>query len=92
MNNTYLTDTWNISSHCPKCGKPYIYVGDPIGNIEDYVCTCYIDKKTIYHDTYGWICPRCKKVYAPWVKECDCIEQPQSSCTYYYTSYIYHLI
>lgn len=28
------------SNLCPRCGKPYIYVGDIIGNIEDYVCTC----------------------------------------------------
>jgi len=20
----------------------------------------------------GWICPRCQKVWAPWVKECTC--------------------
>ena len=20
----------------------------------------------------GWICPRCKKSLAPWVRECDC--------------------
>lgn len=21
---------------------------------------------------YGWICPRCDKVNAPWSKQCDC--------------------
>lgn len=21
---------------------------------------------------YGWICPKCGKVHAPWVPECDC--------------------
>ena len=20
----------------------------------------------------GWLCPKCNKVLAPWVKECDC--------------------
>ena len=20
----------------------------------------------------GWICPRCSKVWAPWVRECEC--------------------
>ena len=23
----------------------------------------------------GWICVRCRKSLAPWVKECDCIKQ-----------------
>ncbi len=22
----------------------------------------------------GWMCPRCKKVHAPWVEECICTE------------------
>lgn len=22
----------------------------------------------------GWICPRCKRVNAPWVERCDCID------------------
>ena len=22
----------------------------------------------------GWICPRCKRVNAPWVDHCDCID------------------
>jgi hypothetical protein len=21
---------------------------------------------------YGWICPRCGQIYAPWVESCDC--------------------
>ena len=21
---------------------------------------------------YGWICPKCGKVHAPWASECDC--------------------
>jgi len=27
----------------------------------------------------GWICPRCQKVLAPWVKECDCLPPCQDS-------------
>lgn len=23
----------------------------------------------------GWLCPKCKKINAPWVKECDCNDQ-----------------
>ena len=28
---------------------------------------------------YGWICPRCKKVNAPWVKQCDCENEQLSN-------------
>ena len=29
----------------------------------------------------GWICPRCGKVWAPWVAQCDCTSQPwQVTC------------
>lgn len=26
--------------------------------------------------TTGWICPRCRKVHAPFVQSCDCSDQP----------------
>ena len=61
---------------CEKCGKPAIYVGDPIGNIEDLICQCHKEEtfKTSYN--YGWICPKCGHVYAPWVHSCKhCNEQ-----------------
>lgn len=30
-----------------------------------------------YHDhTTGWICPRCKRVNAPWMPWCGCKAQP----------------
>ena len=27
----------------------------------------------------GWICPRCKRVNAPWVDHCDCNENTRNS-------------
>ena len=24
---------------------------------------------------YGWICPRCETVHAPWVSECNCSKE-----------------
>lgn len=27
----------------------------------------------------GWICPKCGKVLAPWVSECDCYRQQTNS-------------
>ena len=29
--------------------------------------------------SYGWVCPRCGKVLAPHVKECDCRPEPKSN-------------
>jgi len=67
------TSPW--SNVCLKCGKPFIYIGDPVGNLEDLICTChgtttYPNKETY---NYGWLCPRCNKVNAPWKGQCDCI-------------------
>lgn len=28
---------------------------------------------------YGWVCPRCNKVNAPWVKQCDCNKNTRNS-------------
>lgn len=32
----------------------------------------------------GWLCPRCGKILAPWVKECDC----SAGIVYPYQPYI----
>jgi hypothetical protein len=31
------------------------------------------------NDNYGWICPKCNTVHAPWVSQCNCMNQ-----TYWY--------
>lgn len=31
-----------------------------------------VDKNIIYSNSYGWICPRCGRVNAPWIDHCDC--------------------
>lgn len=66
-------------TYCVKCGKPKYYIGDvPDGaNLDDYVCTCYraIEKPeqpTITPSMgYGWVCPICGAVNAPWKGTCD---------------------
>ena len=40
MMTTGTTNIWTIQAKCPKCGKPYYYVGDPVGDISQLVCTC----------------------------------------------------
>lgn len=73
---------WTYNGRCPKCGKPYIYVGDvPPGGftkgLEPY-CTCNENKYNINRDSsnifisgnQGWVCPKCGKVFSPSIFEC----------------------
>ena len=66
--------TYNVSDRCEKCGKPFFYIGDPIGDIDNYICTC-ARKQTIAQDRVGypigWQCPICGQVMAPWVSVCS---------------------
>ena len=71
---------------CPRCHKPYIYVGDIIGDTENKVCQCYSGWNYRYNNVYyqtGWVCPICGKVNAPWKSECD---GPHFTITYTSTS------
>ena len=65
MNDKNLTmgQTGTSCYMCPKCGKPYCYIGDvpPRGwevGFEPY-CTCGTE-----------ICPTCGKRYMPKCKDC----------------------
>lgn len=58
---------------CPKCGKPYMYIGDPVDNLEDLICTCGRKKNNDneqYFYQIGWICPKCGRVFSPSTTEC----------------------
>ena len=55
---------------CPKCGKPYYYIGDPSDNWADNICKCAWDNKMAINLAYGWMCPICGNVMAPWVAQC----------------------
>jgi hypothetical protein len=35
------SEGYNFENTCPKCGKPRVYVGDPIENLDRYICTCF---------------------------------------------------
>jgi len=74
-------------NRCSKCGKPYIYVGDIpesgwVPGMEPY-CTCAEkeQKSKISNPLYGWVCPTCGKVYAPWVDRCDQCPRTTTSST-----------
>ena len=70
-------------TNCPYCSK------DMAGNHADN-CPMQIHRTVsipsvfspppFYRPTTeGWICPRCKKVHAPWVSACECVEYPLSN-------------
>ena len=70
-NGTGVTDY--TGSICPKCGKPYIYIGDET-TVPMY-CTCkkdadYIGDEINPYTPIGWQCPNCKRIYAPHVDDC----------------------
>ena len=57
---------------CPKCGKPYIYVGDPVDNLSDLICQCYREEPTTYSYPMGWVCPKCGRSLSPYTMVCPC--------------------
>ena len=80
---TFVTGT-AVSHLCPNCGAPmsYDYIHDTwyctsCGCIEkDNIGmsdkTAATKEQFIFAEApkYGWVCPKCGKVYAPDVKEC----------------------
>ena len=79
--NTFIAN----GNRCPKCGKPYVYVGDmpesPNTAGEELFCTCASKKKDKGASYYGWECPVCGMVYAPWVRKCDYCPKTSSGTT-----------
>lgn len=35
-----------------------------------------------YRIEYGWECPRCGKINAPWARQCDCSRETDNRVTY----------
>ena len=51
--------------YCPKCG---FTVNDLVYRFQ----SCDMPLPEIFGVQYGWICPRCGKVYSPSVNSCGC--------------------
>jgi hypothetical protein len=49
---------------CPNCDK----------NLEDCVCPKTIPFQPIFEEK-SWQCYNCKKIYAPWITECNCMKE-----------------
>lgn len=77
--------TLDSSEFCPKCHKPYFYVGDiPEGGfpkgLEPYCICGQKEEEEIFNrvdykppfPNYGWICPVCGAGLAPHVTMCHC--------------------
>lgn len=67
--NEYLKNTSGIQSHPVDPAITNINTGDSQNINSNYG----------WSFGYGWICPRCGKVLAPDVKECDCRPEPKSN-------------
>ena len=75
---------------CERCGKDVKFlIEDHSGKMVCWECFGIKDKDDDGNafDTfkpfggYGWVCPRCGKVNAPWKSECDCVPLSVSSPT-----------
>ena len=80
--NNMMNRTWGVDlgtagndtvpDKCPRCGKPYYYLGDWFDDSPP-ICDCGIKQWWGGRENSsagGWECPKCKRVYAPHVKEC----------------------
>ena len=59
-----------ITSDCPYCNI------DTAGSHQIHCPSFGLDDRMLYtassHKRHGWLCPRCGKSLAPWVRECGC--------------------
>lgn len=39
-----------------------------------YATNWYMHTMPVIQPQYGWVCPKCNKVHAPWVAGCNCHE------------------
>jgi hypothetical protein len=70
--------SWTGTNICPRCGKPYCYIGDvPFGGFpkgQEHYCTC---NQETYFKQIGWVCPVCGRGVNPNLSSCPCQTEPQ---------------
>ena len=66
-----VTAPWTVPGFCPICNKPFVYIGDPIADVENLICQGH-EPKADTKVQYGWVCPKCGRANAIWVATCPC--------------------
>lgn len=49
-----------------------VQTGDTVKGTSTSTSTSYTYSNTSYSAEKGWECPRCGRINAPWVRQCDC--------------------
>ena len=49
-----------------------VQTGDTVKGTSTSTSTTYTYSNSSYHAEKGWECPRCGRINAPWVRQCDC--------------------
>lgn len=49
-----------------------VQTGDTVKGTSTSTSTSYTYSNTSYNAEKGWECPRCGRINAPWVRQCDC--------------------
>lgn len=75
--------------YCPNCGKKTERNKDMDNKASskstsistgDYIT---FEEEPIINRTYGWICPKCGRVNAPWLTVCPCYKPKKTYSTTY---------
>ena len=69
-----MNNTTGDNYTCPKCGMG---INDLMYRPQNYD----MPLPQGFGMQYGWVCPKCGKVLAPWMGECNCYRQSSVTTT-----------